>query len=290
MDYMRRNQRLACFLVILCTFVICGVLFYKYRPNAYEIRMNGQYTFYIKDKGVFEERLKSLQTELGKKFENFKFEDKFTWSKAVIDSRYITSDEDIKNIIISNSKSKFKEVKNEVKTLKPENKVSNKVTAKTESKPTTKTVAKKSTKASATEMKPKSNASSNKHKAVLGNKVKLLRPSEGIISSNFGMRWGKMHKGMDIANDLGAPIYAAMDGIITYSGWMEGYGKVIIIDHGNKIETVYGHCNVLRVEKGEKVSKGQRIGDVGSTGRSTGPHVHFEVKVNGVAEDPSKYI
>ena len=139
-------------------------------------------------------------------------------------------------------------------------------------------------------MKPKSNASSNKHKAVLGNKVKLLRPSEGIISSNFGMRWGKMHKGMDIANDLGAPIYAAMDGIITYSGWMEGYGKVIIIDHGNKIETVYGHCNVLRVEKGEKVSKGQRIGDVGSTGRSTGPHVHFEVKVNGVAEDPSKYI
>lgn len=286
MDYMRRNQRLACFLVILITFIICGILLYKYRPNAYEIKMNDEYVFYIKDKDVFEEQLKSLQTELGKKFENFKLEDKFTWSKAVIDSKYITSDEDLKNVIISNSKSKFKEIKNEDKKLESENKVPAKTTAKTANKTTTTT----NLKASSKELKAKLSATSSKNKAALSKKVKLLRPSEGIVSSNFGMRWGKMHKGIDIANDLGTPIYAAMDGTVTYSGWMEGYGKVIMIDHGNKLETVYGHCSVLRVKKGEKVSKGQRIGDIGSTGRSTGPHVHFEVKVNGVAEDPAKYI
>jgi murein DD-endopeptidase MepM/ murein hydrolase activator NlpD len=277
LEYIRKNQKASILLVVVITFIICCILFVQYKPNAYEIKMNGEYTFYVKDKGVFEEHLKRLQKELSKSFEGFKFEDRFTWSAICIDSKYIYSYEEIKGLIISNSKSKFKEIKKEVKNESND--------LKLEAKAATKVVSNKEfSKKSATKKITSSN------KSVLGSKTKLLRPSEGKVSSNFGMRWGKMHKGMDIAGSTGSPIYAAMDGTVTYSGWMEGYGKVIIIDHGNKLETIYGHCNLLRVKKGEKVSKGQRIGDVGSTGRSTGPHVHFEVRINGVAENPSKYI
>jgi murein DD-endopeptidase MepM/ murein hydrolase activator NlpD len=115
-------------------------------------------------------------------------------------------------------------------------------------------------------------------------------PSRGSISSNFGMRWGRMHKGIDIAANLGTPINAALDGTVTYAAWQDGYGKVIKIDHGKGTETTYAHCSSITVGMGEVVKKGEKIGEVGSTGNSTGPHLHFEVRENGEPKNPQKYM
>ena len=115
-------------------------------------------------------------------------------------------------------------------------------------------------------------------------------PSRGSISSSFGARWGKMHKGVDIAANFGATISAALDGSVTYADWQDGYGNVIKINHGGGIETTYAHCSVITVKKGEVVKSGMKIGEVGSTGNSTGPHLHFEVRENGEPKNPQKYI
>lgn len=118
----------------------------------------------------------------------------------------------------------------------------------------------------------------------------MNRPSRGSISSNFGMRWGKMHKGIDIAASFGTVINAALDGTVTYAAWQDGYGKVIKIDHGEGVETTYAHCNTISVKEGEAIKRGEKIGEVGSTGNSTGPHLHFEVRKNGEPQNPQTYI
>lgn len=136
----------------------------------------------------------------------------------------------------------------------------------------------------------------NKEVLVGSNKPTILQyasinsPSRGSISSGFGTRWGKMHKGIDIAASFGATINAALDGTVTYSAWEDGYGNVIKIDHYGGIETTYAHCSVINVKRGEVVKKGMKIGEVGSTGHSTGPHLHFEVRENGEPINPEKYI
>lgn len=117
----------------------------------------------------------------------------------------------------------------------------------------------------------------------------LHTPTVGWLTSYFGVRDGIMHKGIDVAANLGTPIEAALDGTVSFSGIQNGYGKVVKIDHGNGMETIYAHCNKLYVNKGETIKKGTHIADVGSTGDSTGPHLHFEVKVNGNPVDPLKY-
>lgn len=120
--------------------------------------------------------------------------------------------------------------------------------------------------------------------------VIFYTPSRGTISSGFGMRWGKMHEGLDIAANMGDPIYAALDGKVIYSGWETGYGNVIKLQHENGLITIYGHCSRLDVTVGQKVNKGDKIALVGSTGNSTGPHLHFEVRVNGVAQNPVAFL
>lgn len=127
-------------------------------------------------------------------------------------------------------------------------------------------------------------------KATLLVDESINSPSRGSISSPFGTRWGKMHKGIDIAASLGEDINAALDGTISYSAWENGYGNVIKIDHGKGIETTYAHCSVITAKKGEVVKKGTKIGEVGSTGNSTGPHLHFEVRENGEPKNPQNYI
>jgi murein DD-endopeptidase MepM/ murein hydrolase activator NlpD len=115
-------------------------------------------------------------------------------------------------------------------------------------------------------------------------------PSRGTVSSSFGVRWGRMHKGIDIAAPSGSPINAALDGTVIYAGWSNGYGNLIKIAHDGKIETAYGHCSKIDVKVNDIVKKGDVIGKVGSTGNSTGPHLHFEVKVNGTVKNPAPYI
>jgi murein DD-endopeptidase MepM/ murein hydrolase activator NlpD len=115
-------------------------------------------------------------------------------------------------------------------------------------------------------------------------------PTSGRISSTFGRRWGRMHKGLDIAAPTGTDVFAFMDGEVVFSGRRGGYGNLVILDHGHGVQTYYAHNSKLLVEEGQKVSKGTHISEVGSTGNSTGPHCHFEIRKDGTAVNPSKYI
>jgi murein DD-endopeptidase MepM/ murein hydrolase activator NlpD len=117
----------------------------------------------------------------------------------------------------------------------------------------------------------------------------LIWPVSGPITSGFGWRWGRMHEGIDIGVPCGTPIHAAASGTVIYSGWMDGYGNFVVIDHGNGLATAYGHQSAIYVSGGS-VSQGQSIGAVGSTGDSTGCHLHFEVRVNGNPVDPLGYL
>lgn len=110
-----------------------------------------------------------------------------------------------------------------------------------------------------------------------------------FISSAYGPRRGRLHQGIDLAAKTGSPIYAASPGVITHSGWESGYGHSVIIDHGKGLKTRYAHCSKLLIKVGLPVQKGQIIARVGSTGHSTGPHLHFEVLVNGVRKNPAWY-
>ena len=112
----------------------------------------------------------------------------------------------------------------------------------------------------------------------------------GIVTSRYGIRSRNNHKGIDIGAPTGTPIYAAEDGIVTFVGWYGGYGNLIKVQHANGYETYYGHCSSIVTSAGATISKGDLIGYVGSTGNSTGPHLHFEVRVNGVNYNPEGFI
>ncbi|WP_108502831.1 M23 family metallopeptidase [Paracoccus indicus] len=109
-------------------------------------------------------------------------------------------------------------------------------------------------------------------------------------TSGFGRRWGRMHEGIDMAGPIGTPIYATGDGVVIHAGRASGYGNLIKIQHELGTETRYGHLNRIRVKVGDKVSQGDLIGDMGNTGRSTGPHLHYEVRMKGRAVDPMSFI
>ena len=121
----------------------------------------------------------------------------------------------------------------------------------------------------------------------------FLWPTRGLFTSGFGMRrhplfgiW-HLHTGVDIATAWGAPVLAAAEGRVIYAGWFGGYGKIVVIDHGEGISTLYGHLSNLLVVAGDDVRRGQPVGRVGSTGFSTGPHLHFEVRINGRPVNPT---
>ncbi|GGO51914.1 Murein DD-endopeptidase MepM and murein hydrolase activator NlpD, contain LysM domain [Roseovarius pacificus] len=109
-------------------------------------------------------------------------------------------------------------------------------------------------------------------------------------TSGYGMRWGRMHNGTDFAAPHGTPIYATADGVVTHAGWLSGYGRLVKIQHEFGIETRYAHNSQIFVKKGQRVSRGQKISAMGNTGRSTGTHLHYEVRVGGKPVNPMIYI
>ena len=123
-----------------------------------------------------------------------------------------------------------------------------------------------------------------------------IKPARGWFTSRFGYRISPftgraaLHAGLDIAAAPGSPIYAPGDGIVTFAGYDEGYGKMVSIDHGYGVSTRFGHCAQVYVQVGQKISRYDVIASVGNTGRSTGPHVHYEVRLNGVPRNPALYI
>ena len=133
-----------------------------------------------------------------------------------------------------------------------------------------------------------SNTSSKKIPLSIG----LIKPISGTVTSRFGSRWGSNHKGIDIGAAKGTKIKASAGGTVVTSsyGYNGGYGNYVVISHGNGIETAYGHCSELYVKVGQKVSQGDVIAAVGNTGRSYGNHLHLEIRVNGVAQNPQNYL
>lgn len=128
---------------------------------------------------------------------------------------------------------------------------------------------------------------------VQGNELFYLNnPSKNnVITSPFGLRWGgEKHHGIDIAGNIGDPIFAAESGFASLVSYNSIYGNYMKLNHGKGVETLYGHCDVMFIKEGEYVTKGQIIGKIGNTGRSTGPHLHFEVRVNGKADNPLNYV
>jgi murein DD-endopeptidase MepM/ murein hydrolase activator NlpD len=124
----------------------------------------------------------------------------------------------------------------------------------------------------------------------------MIWPVNGTVTSGYGYRihpiLGKriLHTGIDIAAASGTSIWAADGGTVIYATWVSGYGNTVAIDHGGGISTLYAHQSSMAVSYGQKVKKGQVVGYVGSTGYSTGPHLHFEVRVNGTPVDPMGYL
>jgi murein DD-endopeptidase MepM/ murein hydrolase activator NlpD len=118
----------------------------------------------------------------------------------------------------------------------------------------------------------------------------LAWPVSGPVTSGFGPRWGQMHEGIDIAVALGTPVRAAAAGTVIYTGWLGGYGNLVVVDHGGGLSTAYAHNSSIAASVGQTVAAGQVISYSGSTGHSSGPHVHFEVRVNGSSVDPLGYL
>jgi murein DD-endopeptidase MepM/ murein hydrolase activator NlpD len=115
-------------------------------------------------------------------------------------------------------------------------------------------------------------------------------PTAGTVTSGFGYRWGRLHAGIDIGAPTGTPINAAKGGVVSYAGVMGGYGNIVVVDHGGGMTTRYAHQSQIGASVGQTVSAGERIGYVGSTGNSTGPHLHFEVRINDSPQNPIGYL
>ena len=118
----------------------------------------------------------------------------------------------------------------------------------------------------------------------------LIWPTTGPVTSGYGMRWGAMHQGLDIAPPYGTGVYAANDGIVIFAGGQGGYGNLVLVDHGGGFVTAYAHLSGFAASSGQTVSRGALIGYVGSTGDSTGPHLHFETRVGGAAQNPYNFL
>lgn len=129
-------------------------------------------------------------------------------------------------------------------------------------------------------------ASLRRTSRALAEESRWIRPADGPVTSQFGPRWGRMHRGKDIGGVTGDPVVAAADGTVTRAGTMSGYGRLVEVDHADGATTVYAHLSAVEVGVGDVVSAGDRVGGMGCTGSCTGTHLHFEVRVDGDAVDP----
>lgn len=140
-------------------------------------------------------------------------------------------------------------------------------------------------------VKPAYTGTNNSSTYIASLGISFVEPVQGMLTSGFGVRRRDNHKCLDIANSMGTPIRAAAAGTVTYAQYNSGgYGNLVIISHGNGVQTYYGHCSKLYVTQGQTVSQGEVISAMGSTGISTGSHLHWEVRINGVAQNPRNYL
>lgn len=309
-------------LITLATFLILAAVVLIYKP-IYKVTLNGEFIGYCQDKSKLQSKINDyLKTGNGDS-ENIAFAQLDALPKyeiCLLKKDIVTTDDEIYNTVVAtgttfyryyavllNNEEKMyvstlEEAEDAIKQLKDKN--SNNVaklsilekyeTELKEFSTTEQVVSTLYEKKVVIAKSPVSYSSSaNLSSTVVSlNGITLSRPVSGTVSSRFGVRGGATHKGLDIAAPKGTPIYAAASGTVITSayGWNGGYGNYVVINHGNGINTAYGHCSSLVAKVGQTVNAGDLIAYVGNTGDSYGNHLHFEIRVNGVAQNPQNYL
>lgn len=305
-------------LIFLSAIILLGLVVLFYSPT-YEVSLNGEVIGYTSDKSGLQKRINDY-TE-GNEEENIAFiqvDAMPTYKLCLLKKDISTNDEEIyakvtesgteyyKYYAITDDKdekfyvSSFKEAEEVIDELEDKDSANQKelgIVEKYDKKLKEFTDVEECV-AELYEEKPKVVYSSNAYSsgsssgyANLG--ISLIRPISGVITSRYGSNDSvrdHTHAGIDIGAPTGTPIKAAASGTVTFSGWSGGYGYVVKMDHGNGVSTVYAHCSQLLVSVGETVSQGDIIAKVGSTGNSTGSHLHLEVRKNGITYNPQNYV
>jgi len=298
-------------LITIALVIIMLMLIIKYRP-VYKVTINGEKIGYIKDKKEFETIIS--EEILENKTENVAFIDfdadiKYEYELAS-KSKDVNEDE-IFNILKNNVKTTYQvfaitldgENKGYTSTIEEAEAVVNQIKEEYNkdlelnigiNKIYTDSLDVQSIELATKSLETNIDAKIQEKKSTVNGIVLAYKPVvTGSISSRYGVSSrirSSNHTGLDIAAPTGTDIVASASGEVTFSGWKGSYGYLVIISHGNGVETWYGHCSKLYVSAGEKVEGGQLIADVGSTGNSTGPHLHLEVRINGAHINPQNYL
>ncbi|MBE6058204.1 M23 family metallopeptidase [Clostridium sporogenes] len=305
------GRKLILLLSIGVTILVVTYTYIYTKSNAYEVLVNDNPVAYMKNKEDFNKIYKEVENNTKKRF-NLNMKNNIKFKNIKVKGDIFTSNDFIKKSILENSNIKvtafkvklqdeFIGILSNKKEIKKLNEIINKkysVNIMDDIKIKEETIAVEEINTidelviNISKSKKLKNIINSKKLSRGGTneKIALAMPTSGCITSKFGKRWGKFHKGLDIGAPSGNAIYSSLDGRVIYSGWEEGYGKVIKIKHNSELITIYAHCSKLYVKVGQYIKKGEKIGEVGSTGRSTGPHVHFELRKNNEPCDPLIYI
>lgn len=322
--YIRETIRLISLTLVAIVIIVAAIII-LYKP-IYKVTIDGEKVGYCEDKETLQNRINDYMENGENDKPNVAFVqiDDMPEYKMCLQKKGIeTNDEEIFNkiketgvtyyryyTIADDGKEKisvatFEEAENAIKELKNKESKNSKdltilekyeielPTISTQSEAIAKLYEKKAAVKTITTYKntPSSGFSTSRNTTTAKNLgISFIKPVSGVLTSRFGARWGRTHTGVDIGAPTGTTIKAANGGKVVFSGWKGTLGKLVVISHGNGIQTYYGHCSSLLVSAGETVSAGQAIAKVGSTGRSTGPHLHFEIRVNGSAINPQSYI
>ncbi len=305
-------------LITLAAFLMVGAITYIYKPT-YSVTLNGEFIGYSENKSKLQQRINEyIEKGNGNNIAFVEINELPEYKLCFLKRNVAFNDDEIYNKVIEQGKPYYKyyaisvdeeekayvstfeeaeEVVNELKEKNSNNKDKLSIVEKYETELEeftdvetcvadlyVKKVVVKSYAVAAT------GVNTSSQKVNLG--ISLIRPVSGTVTSRFGARWGRSHKGLDIGAPKGTPIKAAASGTVTVAqyGYSGGYGNYVMISHGNGIQTLYGHCNSLNVSVGQSVSQGQVIAYVGNTGNSYGNHLHLEIRVNGVAQNPQNYL
>lgn len=305
-------------LITLAAFLMVGAITYIYKPT-YSVTLNGEFIGYSENKSKLQQKINEyIEKGNGNNIAFVEINELPEYKLCFLKRDVAFNDDEIYNKVIEQGKPYYKyyaisvdeeekayvstfeeaeEVVNELKEKNSNNKDKLSIVEKYETELEeftdvetcvadlyVKKVVVKSYAVAAT------GVNTSSQKVNLG--ISLIRPVSGTVTSRFGARWGKSHKGLDIGAPKGTPIKAAASGTVTVAqyGYSGGYGNYVIISHGNGVQTLYGHCNSLNVSVGQSVSQGQVIAYVGNTGNSYGNHLHLEIRVNGVAQNPQNYL
>ena len=316
-------------LFMIAIFLIVGAVAFLYKPT-YSVFLNGKQIGYTTNKSELQRKINEYVDHGDGTNSNVAFvqvNNLPEYQLCLLKRDVVTNDQEIYNKVIENSVpyyryyailedqeekyyvSSFEEAENVINTLKEKNSqniekisilekyetqlkdmtaVEEVVSKLYEEKTTVYRVASTSNSSSGY---VNTNTTISSGKTSLG--ISLIAPVSGTITSRFGVNSrvrSSSHTGLDIATSTGTPIKAAASGTVTFSGWKGSYGYMIVISHGNGVQTYYGHCSALYASVGQTVSQGEVIAAVGSTGNSTGPHLHLEIRVNGVAYNPQNYL